>query len=229
MNNNQGRRRTRRVRQQRKQKNTQISRILLTICMIALVAVVSIGGTIAWLTAKTDQITNTFTASGIEVVLEETGADENDAKSYQMIPGKAYSKDPKATFTYDVDAYLFIQVDESWKLGNYNLKSYLSYELKLAKDGWTQGNEENELPTNVWYQEKSDVTAKTILKQQILVGGATDENGQVTVNNGVTNEMMKALEAEGATNPTLSFQAFAIQKHGFDTVKAAWDEVSKNP
>ena len=35
---------------------------------------------------------------------------------------------------------------------------------------------------------------------------------QVTVNNSVTKENMDALEASGATLPTLTFKAYAIQK-----------------
>ena len=62
--------------------------------ILALVLVVGcvVGGTLAWLTAESDAVTNTFTTSGITVTLEETTGNE-----YKMIPGYTIHKDPKAT------------------------------------------------------------------------------------------------------------------------------------
>lgn len=51
--------------------------------LVALVLVVGciIGGTLAWLTAKTDAVVNTFTTSDIDVTLTET------EEEYKMVPG----------------------------------------------------------------------------------------------------------------------------------------------
>ena len=61
--------------------------------LAALVLVIGciIGGTLAWLTAKSDVVTNTFTTSDITVELKETTGTQ-----YKMIPGYAIRKDPKA-------------------------------------------------------------------------------------------------------------------------------------
>jgi len=87
------------------------------VLLIALAAILfvgaSIGGTLAWLTAKTDTITNTFTVGKVGATLTETGT-TNNQKSYHVVPGQPYSKDPKAGVTEgSEDAYLFVKIDKS--------------------------------------------------------------------------------------------------------------------
>lgn len=61
--------------------------------LVAMVLVVGciIGGTLAWLTTKTDAVVNTFTAGDIDVTLTET------KEEYKMVPGRIIHKDPKVT------------------------------------------------------------------------------------------------------------------------------------
>ena len=49
---------------------------------------IGIGGTLAWLTATTDDVTNTFTTSDINITLAETKTD------FKMVPGCTIEKDP---------------------------------------------------------------------------------------------------------------------------------------
>lgn len=67
---------------------------------------VTMGATIAWLTAETEVVTNTFTYGDIELKLDEEvvdkyGVDANtatanrtDSNIYKLIPGHTYTKDP---------------------------------------------------------------------------------------------------------------------------------------
>lgn len=60
---------------------------------MVMVAVISIVGTLAYLSRKTDPITNTFTATpDIDVTIDEPGFDPEGAKKYQ--PGVVYPKNP---------------------------------------------------------------------------------------------------------------------------------------
>ena len=51
-----------------------------------------IGGSVAWLTAKTDAVVNTFTYGDINIELTETKPANKQAK---IIPGVDIEKDPK--------------------------------------------------------------------------------------------------------------------------------------
>lgn len=64
------------------------------IAMLALVLVIgcAVGGTIAWLTAQTDPVVNTFTYGDINIDLKETTGND-----YKIIPGVDIEKDPKVT------------------------------------------------------------------------------------------------------------------------------------
>jgi len=152
-----------------------------------------IGGTLAWLTDTTESVTNTFTTSGIDITLEETGATkENDAyiNSYQMIPGWTIEKDPVVTVKGGSEkCFLFVKLE---KAGDFD--DFMTYEMA---DGWT------ELETGVYYRkvEKSDTDQKfPVIKDDT-----------VTVKSEVTKEMMNGLNAEGATQPTLTITAYATQ------------------
>ena len=64
---------------------------LALILALTLLTVGIVAGTLAWLTAKSDTVTNTFTTSDITVKLQET-----TGTSYKMIPGYDLEKNPKA-------------------------------------------------------------------------------------------------------------------------------------
>ena len=154
---------------------------LLVVCVVA--------GTLAWLTAKSDVVTNTFTTSDIKVELKETTGTE-----YKMIPGYTISKNPKATvLAGSEECFLFVKLEKSQ-----NFDTFLTYEMA---EGWTL------VPgkTNVYYRkvQTADIgTAYSVLKDD-----------QVTVKGSVTKEQMNALDAEGAVKPTLTITAYASQLH----------------
>jgi len=65
----------------------------------------TVGATIAWLQAETDQVRNTFTYGKIAIELDEAEVDEYgvpnassdsrvDSNEYKLVPGHTYTKDP---------------------------------------------------------------------------------------------------------------------------------------
>lgn len=168
-----------------------------------------IGGTIAWLTAKTDSVVNTFTVGDISITLTETGA-ENNANSYKMVPGCTIDKDPVVTVEAgSEDCWLFVKIEEA-----NDLDSFISY---TVDSGWTA------LPgqTGVYYREVGATTTDT--EFAVLTGN------QVTVKDDVTKEKMEALTP--AAYPTLTFTAYAVQKDKVATAADAWAKAnsSTNP
>lgn len=193
-----GRARQRRARQLRNR------RILTTVCLMALVMVVSIGGTIAWLTDKTTAVTNTFTVGDINITLDET------KKDFKMVPGSTIDKDPKVTVKAGSEAcWLFVKVEEST-----NLKDFITYTVDA---GWNQlKDKDGKDVAGVYYRDVAATANDASFK--VLT------NDKVSVNDTVTKTMMNDLQKDGATQPTLTFTAYACQKDNVGTAAEAWEK-----
>jgi len=171
----------------------------------------SVGVTLAWLTAKTDDVTNTFAPSDIEITLTET--EDGDNGTFLMVPGHELAKNPKVTVKADSeDCYVFIKVT---KVNDPD--AFLTYSIA---SGWTalSGVE------GVYYREVTkSATAQSF---GILTGD------KVTVNQGVTKAQMENLKNLGEQlYPKLTFKAYAVQSKNTANTKftpqQAWAEVNK--
>ena len=190
------------------------------VMMLALVLVFgcAVGGTIAWLTATTDSVTNTFTYGDIKIDLFEHKYDattnELDEKTevksvtdYKIIPGKNLPKDPTVRVKAGSEAcWLFVKVEET---GTF-VANKVTYSVKTGDDGWTA------LPgvAGVYYREVGAVTQDTTFK--VL----TDD--QVTVSDQLTKEDIKNITG----SQVLKFTAYAVQREGINSATDAWSKVS---
>ena len=177
----------------------------IVIIALSFVLCFAVGGTLAWLITQTDPVVNTFTYGDINITLTETTGDE-----YKMIPGNEITKNPKVSVLADSEAcWLFVEITKSETYGTY-LEDY------AIAEGWTKLGEE----TDVYYREVSAEDAKNGVDYQVLAGD------KVKVSEKVTKEMMEDIKKGTVDEPTLTFKAYAVQKDGFDTAKAAWDEIN---
>lgn len=201
------------------------SKTFALVVVMMLVIGCTIGGTIAWLTAKTDPVVNTFTVGDINITLAETyNKDTNgdqilDAWEGKMVPGNTLPKDPKVTVKAGSEAcWLFVKVDEST-----NLDDFITY---TVDSNWTAGNGtgegKNGVPVGVYYREVGSLTAEDAVDQVFSVL----KDDQVTVKDTVTKTMMNELQQENATQPTLTFTAYAVQKDNIDTAAIAWEKLT---
>ena len=190
--------------------------------LLALVLVLGsvIGGTLAWLTAESTEVKNTFSTSTIGVDLKE------NTTEYKMIPGWDIAKDPKAWITDGSEAaYLFVKVEKSA-----NFDTFMTYEIAA---GWTELTSAASDNYKVYYRE---VTADQMGEGNAF---AILKDNKVTVKGEeVTKEMMNALKADDpdteqneSTYPTLTFTAYAHQLYQNATTKfsaaTAWGNISK--
>ena len=178
---------------------------LALVLALTLLVVGVVAGTLAWLTAKSDTVVNTFTTSDIKVELKETTGTE-----YKMIPGYTISKDPKATvLSGSEECYLFVKLDKSA-----NFDTYLEY---VIADGWTK----LEGVTDTVYYRKvqtADIgTAYSVLK-----------GDQVTVKGEVTKAMMDGLTTETLPKLTVTAYASQLHKNATETFDAAtaWNNIA---
>jgi len=205
----------------RAQRRRAVRNVLLAVSMMMMLMIVTVGGTVAWLTASTETVTNTFTPSDIDITLAETVDDE-----FKMVPGVEMKKDPVVTVlkgsepcwvfvTVDEIAATFPKVGDAEKPADVPFASYISYAIN--EDDWTK------LEDGVYYYKQETLTESDTVLPEII------EGSKITVNSTVTKEMMDVLQVIDATNPMLSFKAYAIQLAKFDTAAAAWDELKPNP
>ena len=180
---------------------------------LVLIAGAAVGGTLAWLTATTGEVKNTFTTSNIEITLVETKG--GDDREFKMIPGCTIEKDPKVTVKAGSEkCYLFVKIEKSS-----NFDSFMTYTVAA---GWTQLTDasDNDVP-GVYYR----VVEASNADQEFAVL----KDNQVTVKGTVTKADMNGLTEN--TYPTLTFTAYASQYMKNNTAPftaaEAWENVPK--
>ena len=176
------------------------------IAMLALVLVIgcAVGGTIAWLTAQTDPVVNTFTYGDINIELTEAKPDNRQAK---IIPGVDIEKDPKVTVKKDSEAcWLFVKVEEE---GTF-VANKVTYSIA---DGWTKGDGTN-IPANVYYRAVDAVTNDTDF--------AVLKDNKIYVSEELSKSDIQSISAQ----PKLTFTAYAVQKDGIADADTAWTKAN---
>ena len=175
------------------------SKAFAAVLALVLVLGCALGGTVAWLVAKSDPVVNTFTYGDINIALTET-----TGKDYTIIPGVDIAKDPKVTVKANSEAcWLFVKVDEA---GTF-VEGKVTYSIA---DDWKPLTGQ----PGVYYREVGAVTADTdfhVLKDDVVK---------------VSSELTKADIQGITTKPTLTFKAYAVQKDGIADAAAAWSKIS---
>lgn len=197
----------------------------------------AIGGVIAWLTAETGEVTNTFTIGDINIqlkehkLLENGELDEKDEVTenagYQFVPGDTLPKDPFVRVTADSEScYVFIKITEI----NNNLAALNGKVINWAvRDGWTEYKPKATGFGTVSYYYRvveQPGAGEAALEDQvfyILTGGdKANKFGQITVNPEITKEMVKSLTDN---KPMLKFDAAAVQTANIADVDEAFKQI----
>ena len=177
------------------------------VVMLALVLALgcAVGGTIAWLTANTDPVVNTFTYGDINIELNETKPANRQAT---IIPGKDIDKDPKVTVKANSETcYLFVKVEATGDFAN----GKVAYSVDTTAGNWTALTG---VP-GVYWREVENSTANQDF--YVLAGN------KVTVSEDLTKTEINDITA--ANQPKLTFTAYAIQKEGTGTAAEAWAKI----
>lgn len=213
------------------QKTVSVKMLAMFMALI-LVAGGVIGGTVAWLIARTDEVVNTFTFGDINITLDETKVDPDgnpvdeddddvpdritgtdEQNEYKLIPGEEYLKDPRITVNAESEkCWLFATVEEKIEFvegesGNFG--DYLTYDVA---DGWTELVTDNET-VKVYYQ----VVEYDAENDQYFGILAEDK---VSVSEELTKKDIEILNG----NPSLAFTAYAVQYSGFEAEAAEGED-----
>ena len=216
--------------------------VALLVAVVMLFGLV-VGGTVAWMTAESEEVTNTFTVGNINIKLDEAPVDENgkattearvQENEYKLIPGSEYDKDPKVTVLANSEnCYVYVKVTETnneddiivWTLG----------------DNWLSIDTEEHVYVYVDAESKEPIVVGTATTDQMLPSIIKDDtitisekldkdtieslDGVVDASEYDTEEKAEAAaEDEVAARPKLAFYAYAIQAANMDDAEDAWLE-----
>jgi len=182
--------------------------LLMSVCAVALV-VASIMGTMAYLQAETDPITNTMTVGKVAITLDEAkvttdgvavvDADRVTQDAYKLLPGQTYTKDPKVHVAAGSEnCYLFVEVVN--EIAAIEKSGATTIAEQMAAKGWTKIGD-----TNVYYH-----------------GTVAEAGNDVPVFDSFTiSENVDDLQPYDGK--TITVKAYAVQAEGFATAEAAWN------
>ena len=177
-------------------KNKKKKIICLFLCAVMLVTG-SIAGTLAYLSARTETLTNTFTYGNVAIELHEPETGDQQEYKFKIVPGTNIPKDPTITVSPDGEnCYLFAKLSKTaWDNG-------LSYDFV---SGWENVSGAGSDTEQVIYQKVNrshdSQTYKILANDEIIV-----------------DKEIKATE----NTPTLAITAYAIQDDGNLTPEEAW-------
>lgn len=205
---------------------------LLLACMM--VIGVAAGGTIAWLTAKTESVVNTFTVGAITLKLVETDGEgaEVTSQNYKLSPGGYAEKDPIVTVQPGSEhCYLFVRVDEANNQKTVDEQNVTIVNYTLAA-GWTEYTDDDSAP-GTYYYKSADGNAQIIdastsaqpfnilaCQKSTGVGAHVDCDGCVNFADEITDGMISTEEGQELK---LTFTAAAVQSANMADIDAAWD------
>ena len=200
----------------RKKKGVS-TKVFLSLLALVLVLGCAVGGTIAWLTASTAPVVNTFTYGKVDIELIENdswgkpSADGSSSRLYTVIPGFDFTKDPRVKITEGSEyCYIFIKVTEENWLDAKDSTGKRKLDYKIFTQTWKALED---VP-GVYYCVYDD-------SHLSLNRGILDEN-KVTVSKELTKEEIR--EAKNL-EPRLTFKAYAVQKEGSSTAAEAWAKI----
>ena len=208
-------------------KNSKLRRALLLVACAVLLVSVSVSATLAYLTSKTDVVTNTFSVGNVKITLDEADvndygklldtagkadgeegfnadslADRVSSNVYKLIPGHTYVKDPtihvaEKTATQEASEDCWLFVKV--ENGIVDIEAATTIVSQMQTIGWTLVNGE----TNVYaYKEIVSAGDDVVVFNTFTVDGKADVSKYATA--------------------AVKITAYAIQADGFTTSAAAW-------
>ncbi len=180
-----------------------MKRKLIIALALCLALALGIGGTMAYLTATTGPVVNTFTIGNVGLTLEENKGTMVDGKhQFKMVPGNTIEKDPTVTVTAGSEnCWLFVKLVKA-----NNFDTYLTYDMA---EGWTE-------LTGV--EGVAGVYYRKVTQSETAQEFAVLANNQVTVRNTV-------VQSDSFVAPTLTISAAAIQQANIADAATAYNNL----
>lgn len=232
-------------------KKNNGKKIIITLLAVVMLIGCTIGGTLAWLSATSGTVTNTFTVGDVNIELKEhdlkadgtldTSSEVTEENTYKIVPGDTQPKDPFVRVeAKSEESWIFVQVKEvrNTVTGNANATKYVTWEIA---EGWTQlgtttGGVSTYYRTNNYTTNADDVTYY-VLNGDANKAEDTGKNGLVSYDSDLTKANIEALDTDAADAeghgtieademPQLIFKAFAVQVEAGSDASSAWNQIA---
>ena len=194
-------------------KTRKLRKFLMLLASALLLVSVTVGATVAYLTDKTEVVTNTFSVGNVALSLDETDVDLYGVKdsetrvtenAYKLIPGHTYTKDPTVHVAAgSEEGYLFVKVVDEIV----NIQDDTTIAAQMAANGWTALPAIEGVDVSNIYYHNTKVNAQTEAKD-IKVFETFKIKGNVDV--------------AGYAGKTITVQAYMVQADGFADAPAAY-------
>lgn len=199
---------------------------LIAVCA-ALLVCVTIGATVAWLTAQSDEVTNTFTVGKVAITLDEAKVNENgvpveDAKrvtknSYKLLPGSEYEKDPTVHITAGSEpCIVFVEV----KNGIADIETVCTNDIgtidqQMSKNGWVALGDEY---PNIYCQAVI-ASDGSIIPKEVKAGDELPVFERFAISGNVDGATLNTY-----ADKTITIKAYAIQ-YSETNAESAWNDL----
>ncbi len=183
---------------------------IITVLAVVLAFALGVGGTIAFLTAESSKVTNTFVVGKIQIKLEEHDTGKSDGtvvtsrENIKVVPGAEIDKDPFVTVLKDSEnCYVYAKVTNNLKAGD----PAVTVATLTPGTGWsvvaTSGD--------VTLYKYASIVSLDAQNDQVLAPVFTT----VTISEDVTAETITALNSK-----TIEIEAYAHQSDNTDEATA---------
>ena len=121
-------------RSARRARKSLSRKALVVLSLMMVLVLAAVGGTIAWLTAESGAVTNTFTVGDINIDLKEHKLNSDNTlddtqevtanNNYKVVPGRTSPKDPFVTVAANSEkCYVYVTVENNLVIGDKTVAS----------------------------------------------------------------------------------------------------------
>lgn len=188
----------------------------LTIVMaMVLVAAVAVTGTLAYMSAKSETVTNTFNFGNMTITLDESKlkddgtldkSDRVTANTYKVAPGATVAKDPTVHVELGSEkCYVYVSVQNNLVLENGDVVANYA-----ANSGWTKIGEDADTHTVVYRYETAVDASSARQTLAPVFEEVTFDGEKITLDN-----------IDQLQGKTIVINAYAHQSENIDSVAVA--------
>lgn len=188
---------------------TTTKKLVITVVALSLALVCVIGGTLAFLVATSNTVTNTFTYGQIELKLWEEGKSNETGKAYtNVVPGQELLKDPVVTVLQGSEkCYVYVLIDNQ-------LGDAASY--NIAETAWTEVGTSG---TKILYRYNTVVDAKDSAQDLAVFTKLTFEDD-------LTKENVAELKGKNVVLTAYAHQAAETEEDVANDAAIKWANVT---
>lgn len=218
-------------------KSKKVLKVVTAISSLALVGAVSFGATFAYLQAKTNVKTNTFTGGNVDIEVHEDFPDADTNNTVAYTPGQSFEKEPHIDVNAgSEDAYLAATVTFKVQTGNntYETISYGEFEASygtitgLNTTNWYRAADAGDKSAVFYYGNNTELT-------RVVKGDTKKETEDIFTDVTIKQEIAK-IDVNGTPNdpaddiyPEINIivDGYAVQADNLDKSMTATDKSAK--